>query len=99
MRTKSALSGLAPVLAAVIFLAGPALAAKPDRDGDDAPRKIRLPTSQSITVPSPGFIGRTNSYPAAVALSPDHRFAVLLNEGYATPQSRFVTVARGLDLA
>jgi len=50
-------------------------------------RKINLPTSKTITVPVPGFIGRTNSFPATMVLSPDGRYAALLNQGYGTSES------------
>jgi DNA-binding beta-propeller fold protein YncE len=49
--------------------------------------KINLPTSKAITVPVPGFIARTNSFPATIALSPDGHYVALLNQGYGTEQS------------
>jgi DNA-binding beta-propeller fold protein YncE len=49
--------------------------------------KIHLPTSKTITVPVPGFVAHSNSYPATIALSPDGRYAALLNQGYGTEQS------------
>ena len=48
---------------------------------------INLPTSKLLTVPSPGKIGSTNSFPATIALSPDGRYAALLNDGYGTQES------------
>jgi hypothetical protein len=54
---------------------------------NDSTRKIDLPTSKALNVPVPGFIARTNSYPATIALSPDGRYAALLNQGYGTEQS------------
>jgi len=53
----------------------------------DYSRRINLPTGKSLTLPVPGFIARTNSFPATIALSPDGRYAALLNEGYGTVQS------------
>jgi len=50
-------------------------------------REVSLPTSKSIIIPPPGFIATTNSYPATIALSPDGRYAALLNQGYGTQQS------------
>src|SRR6202451_3336161 len=47
---------------------------------------IPLPTSKMLTVPSPGRIGGTNSFPANIALSPDGRYAALLNDGYGTQE-------------
>ena len=56
-------------------------------DANQGRHKLNLPTSKALTVPVPGFIGRTNSYPATIALSPDGRYAALLNQGYGTEQS------------
>jgi DNA-binding beta-propeller fold protein YncE len=50
--------------------------------GDKPP--VTLPTSKMLTVPPPGRIGSTNSFPATMALSPDGRYAALLNGGYGT---------------
>jgi DNA-binding beta-propeller fold protein YncE len=50
-------------------------------------RIIQLPTSKNLTVPVPGFIARTNSYPATIAMSPDGRYAALLNQGYGTVET------------
>jgi DNA-binding beta-propeller fold protein YncE len=62
-------------------------------------RKVGLPTSKAVTVPSPGFIARTNSYPATIALSPDGRYAALLNQGYGTEQSGVRQSIAILDLS
>ena len=48
---------------------------------------IMLPTSKMLTVPSPGRIGSTNSFPATMVLSPDGRHAALLNDGYGTQET------------
>ncbi len=61
--------------------------------------KINLPTSKSLTVPVPGFIARTNSYPATIALSPDGGYAALLNQGYGTEQSGVRQSIAVLDLS
>jgi DNA-binding beta-propeller fold protein YncE len=53
----------------------------------DRARHINLPTSKSLTVPVPGYLARTNSFPATIALSPDGRYAALLNQGYGTEES------------
>lgn len=51
------------------------------------PSPVMLPTSKMLTVPSPGRIGSTNSFPATMVLSPDGRYAALLNDGYGTQES------------
>jgi DNA-binding beta-propeller fold protein YncE len=53
----------------------------------DRSRRINLPTSKRLTLPVPGYLGRTNSFPATIALSPDGRYAALLNQGYGTEES------------
>jgi len=55
--------------------------------GADYSRRINLPTSKALTLPVPGYIARTNSFPATIALSPDERYAALLNQGYGTEES------------
>jgi DNA-binding beta-propeller fold protein YncE len=53
----------------------------------DRSRRINLPTSKTLTLPVPGYIARTNSFPATIALSPDRRYAALLNQGYGTQET------------
>src|SRR5260370_4584337 len=61
--------------------------------------KINLPTNKALTVPGPGFVARTNSYPATIALSRDGRYAALLNQGYGTEQSGVRQSIAILDLS
>src|SRR6266436_4521201 len=53
----------------------------------DRSRRINLPTSKTLTLPIPGYLARTNSFPATIALSPDGGFAALLNQGYGTQEA------------
>jgi len=53
----------------------------------DRSRRINLPTSKSLTLPVPGYLARTNSFPATIALSPDGHYAALLNQGYGTQET------------
>jgi DNA-binding beta-propeller fold protein YncE len=62
----------------VAFVAAPAA---------ERSRRINLPTSKGLTLPVPGYLGRTNSFPATIALSPDGRYAALLNQGYGTQET------------
>ena len=48
---------------------------------------INLPTSKILTTPSPGRIGSTNGFPATMVVSPDGRYAALLNDGYGTQET------------
>jgi hypothetical protein len=62
----------------------------------DRSRRLNLPTSKSLTLPVPGYLARTNSFAATIALSPDGRYAALLNQGYGTGEAR--ASHRHLDL-
>ncbi|MBZ5612555.1 MAG: phosphoesterase [Acidobacteriia bacterium] len=53
----------------------------------DRHRLINLPTSKKLTLPVPGYLARTNSFPTTIALSPDGRYAALLNQGYGTQEA------------
>jgi DNA-binding beta-propeller fold protein YncE len=59
---------------------------------------IPLPTSKTLTIPSPGRIGATNSFPATITISPDGRYAALLNDGYGTQESMATQSIAVLDL-
>ncbi len=59
---------------------------------------INLPTSKMLTTPSPGHIGNTNSFPATITLSPDGRYAALLNDGYGTQETLAMQSIAILDL-
>jgi len=48
---------------------------------------VMLPNSKMLTVPTPGYIGSTNSFPATMVISPDGRYAALLNDGYGTQET------------
>ncbi len=62
------------------------------------PRHLSLPTSKMLDTPSPGRIGALNSFPATIALSPDGRYAALLNNGYGTQQTQAHQSITILDL-
>ncbi len=62
------------------------------------PGSISLPTSKTLTIPMPGRIGSTNSFPATIALSPDGRYAALLNNGYGTQETIATQSIAVLDL-
>jgi DNA-binding beta-propeller fold protein YncE len=63
-----------------------------------APSSIRLPTSKTLTIPTPGRIGSTNSFPATIVISPDARYAALLNNGYGTQETMAMQSIAILDL-
>lgn len=86
---KTALLFVAAAISSLLFIVARA---------SENSRKLNLPTSKTITVPVPGFIGLTNSYPATIALSPDGRYAALLNQGYGVQQSAIRQSIAILDL-
>jgi len=67
-----------------VLMAAAMLACAQSPSADRPP--INLPTSKILTVPSPGRIGSTNSFPVTMVLSPDGRYAALLNDGYGTQE-------------
>jgi DNA-binding beta-propeller fold protein YncE len=62
------------------------------------PRQVPLPTSKLLNLPTPGRIGAVNSFPATIAVSPDGRYAALLNAGYGTQQTEARQSITVLDL-
>ncbi len=87
---KIALVALLAISSLIVFVAARAA---------DRSRKINLPTSKTLTLPVPGYIARTNSFPATIALSPDGRYAALLNQGYGTQESGARQSVAILDLS
>ncbi len=49
--------------------------------------KRTLPNGKTIVRPTPGSPQRTNGFPETIALSPDGRYAALLNNGYGSAES------------
>jgi DNA-binding beta-propeller fold protein YncE len=50
---------------------------------------INLPTSKQLVGEIPGHPQRINSLPSSMAVSPDRRFVVTVNDGYGTFESRY----------
>ncbi len=84
------------VLLAALLISCMAVAVAQESKPDSS--SISLPTSKTLTIPSPGRIGSTNSFPATIALSPDGRYAVLLNDGYGTQETMAMQSIAVLDL-
>ena len=59
---------------------------------------IPLPTSKMLSAPAPGRVGETNSFPATIVISPDGRYAALLNDGYGTHEALSRQSVAVLDL-
>src|ERR1700739_4042682 len=77
----------------LLLTAAAALAQSPSPN-----HSINLPTSKMLTVPAPGKIANTNSFPATMVLSPDGRYAALLNGGYGTQETMAHQSIAVLDL-
>ncbi len=89
----SRLSGL--VFLTAVFTFQNMFAAQEQHSGDST---VSLPTSKNLTIPSPGRIGSTNSFPVTIAMSPDGRYAALLNYGYGTQETLATQSIAVLDL-
>jgi DNA-binding beta-propeller fold protein YncE len=79
-----------PLLAAVSGLA---------QQDQVQPRQIPLPTSKQLIGLSPGVIGELNGFTPTIALSPDKRYAALLNDGYGTQRNHAHQSIAILDLS
>jgi DNA-binding beta-propeller fold protein YncE len=60
--------------------------------------RTHLPTSKAVIKPTPGAPQRTNGFPETIALSPDGRYAALLNNGFGTAESGMKQSIAILDL-
>jgi DNA-binding beta-propeller fold protein YncE len=59
---------------------------------------VDLPTSKQLQEPVIGHPQRTNSFPTAVALSPDDKYLAVLNNGRGTAESQYQQSIAILDL-
>ena len=62
------------------------------------PSALALSTSKRILRSVPGSPRRANGFPAALALSPDGRYAAMMNDGFGTAESGFRQSLAVLDL-
>jgi DNA-binding beta-propeller fold protein YncE len=62
-------------------------------------RQISLPTSKSLTAPAPGVLGPLNGFAAAMVVSPNGRYAAILNDGYGTQKDQGHQSIAVLDLS
>ena len=62
-------------------------------------RQIPLPTSKRLIGLSPGVMGQLNGFTPTIALSPDRRYAALLNDGYGTQRTQAHQSIAILDLS
>jgi DNA-binding beta-propeller fold protein YncE len=62
-------------------------------------KSINLSTCSTLDEPVPGHPQRTNSFSATVAVSPDGRYAAILNDGYGSTESHYEQSIAILNLA
>jgi DNA-binding beta-propeller fold protein YncE len=62
-------------------------------------KSISLPSSKILLSPVPGHPQQTNSFPTALALSPDGRYVALLNNGRGVEESGYQQSIAIVDLA
>ena len=62
-------------------------------------RHVPLPTSKVLTGPTPGVIAQLNGFAGAMVVSPDGRFAAILNDGYGTQKNQAHQSIAVLDLS
>ena len=79
---------------AIVFIALVAFVQAEERSKSD----VNLPTSKVLRRPSLGRLGPVNSFPVTIALTPDSRYAALLNFGYGTQKSQAHQSIAVLDL-
>ncbi|MEY2395715.1 MAG: hypothetical protein QOF94_2060, partial [Acidobacteriaceae bacterium] len=80
----------------IVVLVFPIALSAQDRHSNSS--SISLPTSKTLTIPAPGRIASTNSFPATLALSPDGHYAALLNNGYGTQETLATQSIAVLDM-
>ena len=61
-------------------------------------RQVSLPTSKSLTAPAPGILGPLNGFAGAMVVSPNGRYAAILNDGYGTQKDQAHQSIAVLDL-
>src|ERR1700730_474236 len=80
----------------IFLLISPILFVEPGASQEQ--ERTRLPSSKTVIKPTPGAPQRTNGFPETIALSPDGRYAALLNNGYGTTESGMKQSIAILDL-
>jgi Lactonase, 7-bladed beta-propeller len=83
------------VLAGVFFSLQLGLLAQ---EAKPEPASVPISTSKMLTTPAPGRVGSTNSFPATIAISPNGRYAAMLNDGYGTQETLGTQSIAVLDL-
>ena len=82
---------LVAYVVSVLMMSGAILAAQtPSQAPSQVPsRTIDLPTSKQLIEEVPGHPQQLNSLPVSIAVSPDKRYVVMLNDGYGTFESGY----------
>src|SRR5690348_15613621 len=91
---KRTLAGILLILTGGFLLSFRILHGSTDKNG-----RLGLPSSKLLLEPVPGAPQSTNSFPTAMALSPDGRYLALLNDGYGTFESGYKQSIAILNIA
>src|SRR5690242_20800925 len=91
---KRTLAGILLVLTGGFLLSFHILHSSTEKNG-----RLGLPSSKLLLEPVPGNPQKTNSFPTAMALSPDGKYLALLNDGYGTFESNYSQSIAVLDIA
>jgi DNA-binding beta-propeller fold protein YncE len=83
----------------LVFLLGCMVGAPAAAQSSAPQREVPLPSSKLLLLPSPGGARPTNSFPTAVALSPDGKYLAILNNGFGTAESKSQQSIALLDVA
>jgi hypothetical protein len=73
-----------PVLGVIVAALTLVIAQK----SDIVQRRVLLPTSKALIGPTPGQLGQLQGFAAAMAVSPDGRYAAVLNDGYGSQKNQ-----------
>ncbi len=73
-----------------ILVLGLCFVASTKAEAQQSAQAIDLSTSKQLMLPVPGSAQRINSLPVSMAVSPDGRYVVTLNDGYGTYESKYM---------
>jgi len=65
----------------------------------DQTKEVPLPSSKTLLLPAIGSPQSTNSFPTALAMSPDGKYLAILNNGRGTAEAKFQQSIALLDIA
>ncbi|HVH88704.1 MAG TPA: beta-propeller fold lactonase family protein, partial [Terriglobales bacterium] len=88
-----------PVIGVVLIICALFIAFRVLRSSSEKTGRVPLPSSKLLLEPVAGNPQATNSFPTAMALSPDGKYLALLNDGFGTFESDYRQSIGVLDIA